>query len=82
MKTNDLKKGDMVLLLNGWKARIEDNKKGNTRLATVYGFETEIGSIYSHDIAYKLNTDGTKELIEYTDAQKKLRILMSAFSSY
>jgi hypothetical protein len=36
MFTNELKKGDMVKLRNGWKARIEDNMKGNTRLATVY----------------------------------------------
>lgn len=50
MKTNDLKKGAVVRLRNGWYARIEDNMKGNTRLATVYGYETEMGSVYSHDI--------------------------------
>jgi hypothetical protein len=50
--TNDLKKGIYVRQSNGWDARIEDNLKGNTRLATVWGFETEMGSIYSHDITY------------------------------
>lgn len=52
MLTNELKKGDMVVLANGWKARIEDNKKGTIRLATVYGFETEMGSVYAHDIEW------------------------------
>jgi hypothetical protein len=50
MLTNDLKKGMMVTLNNGWKARIEDNKKGNIRMATVYGIATEMGSIYASDI--------------------------------
>ena len=50
MVTNDLKKGDLVQLQNGWMARIADNRKGNVRLATVYGFHTEMGSVYSHDI--------------------------------
>ena len=50
MFTNDLKKGTMVNQRNGWKARIEDNKKGNSRLATVFGYCTEMGSIYAHDI--------------------------------
>jgi len=73
MFTNDLKKGDMVMQRNGWKARIEDNLKGNTRLATdtVYGYF--MGSIYSHDILYKMNEDGTTTEIEYTPAQDKLR---------
>ena len=50
LTTNDLKKGDLVQLRNGWQARIEDNKKGNIRLCTVYGYETEMGSVYSHDM--------------------------------
>lgn len=70
--SNELKKGDIVFLRNGWKARIEDNKKGNTRLATVYGYETEMGSIYAHDIRYRKNEDGTIDLIELTKTQKDL----------
>jgi hypothetical protein len=54
VKTNDIKKGALVELRNGWQARIEDNRKGNIRMATVYGFETEMGSIYAHDIAVAL----------------------------
>ena len=50
MLANDLKKGDRVVLDNGWLATIEDNKKGNIRMATVEGFVTEMGSIYIWDI--------------------------------
>lgn len=74
MKTNDLRKGDYVELRNGWKARIEDNKKGNTRMATVYGDFTEMSSIYAHDIVYLIDSDtGEKFNIEYTDAQLALQ---------
>ena len=48
--TNDLKKGTKIRLACGWDAEVYDNKKGNIRLAKVYGFETEIGSVYAHDI--------------------------------
>jgi hypothetical protein len=33
-----------------WEAKLMDNARGNIRMAEVYGFETEIGSVYSHDI--------------------------------
>lgn len=72
MKTNDLKKGSMVLLRNGWKAEIADNLKGNTRLATVFGDFTEIGSVYSHDIS-KVWINEQWHDIEHTPAQLKLR---------
>tara|TARA_Y100000004_G_C8781048_1_gene354975 strand:+ start:208 stop:516 length:309 start_codon:yes stop_codon:yes gene_type:complete len=72
MKTNDLKKGMKVLLRNGWEARIEDNRKGNTRLATVYGFYTEMGSVYSHDIVSYVDENGFMHDIEHTPAQEKL----------
>lgn len=55
MNTNDLKKGDVVRLRNGWYAVIADNKKGNIRMATVSGVYTETGSVYSHDIMRKLD---------------------------
>jgi len=77
--TNDLKKGDMVMQVNGWKARIEDNMRGNTRLATVYGLFTEMGSIYCHDIQCRLNPDGTFTSIAYTPAQLKLRKTVQQF---
>ena len=79
MKTNDLKKGDRVQLRNGWYATIADNKKGNTRLATVEGFVTETGSVYSHDIvrligpAIEGGHDRHTTTIEHTPAQLKLK---------
>ena len=87
--TNDLKKGDKVHLRNGWDAKIEDNIKGVTRLATVYGDETEMGSIYSHDIQY-LFADSrdapieearafTRIGIDHTDDQTKLRQRIADF---
>ena len=78
MFTNELKKGDMVMQKNGWRAKIEDNMKGNTRLCTVYGDFTEMGSIYSHDILYKENDDGSRTVIEHTPAQLKLKQQVAA----
>lgn len=77
MKTNDLKKGTRVKLRNGWLADIADNRKGDTRMATVYGFETEMGSVYSHDIvAAQSPIDGKSWVaIEHTPAQNKLRAI-------
>jgi hypothetical protein len=75
MKTNDLKKGTRILLANDWEADLWDNQRGNTRIANVFGIETEAGSVYSHDIvAYKLKGDTEwRRDIEYTPAQEKLR---------
>jgi preprotein translocase subunit YajC len=50
MLANDLKKGDRIVMTNGWAATIEDNKRGNIRMATVEGYATEMGSIYIWDI--------------------------------
>jgi hypothetical protein len=72
MKTNDLKRGSRVKLLNGWEAEIADNMKGNTRLATVYGEFTETGSVYSHDIVQVQIADQWFP-VEHTPAQIKLR---------
>ena len=69
MLANDMRKGDEGRLLNGWKFRIEDNRKGLSRLATVWGYETEIGSVYVHDIAYVDTLDGRRERIELSKAQ-------------
>jgi hypothetical protein len=51
MNPNELKKNDHIILKNGWRAVILDNRKSYIRLAEVSGFCTEIGSIYIHDIA-------------------------------
>lgn len=71
MLANDLKKGDKVRLKNGWNATIEDNLKGNIRMATVEGFVTEMGSVYTHDIAFKFNPDETVEPVELSPRQAK-----------
>lgn len=72
MKTNELKKGDRVRLRNGWYATLVDNKKGNIRCATVEGYETETGDIYSHDIQVAI-IDGRHIIIEHTSAQLALK---------
>ena len=79
MKTNELKKGDCVQLMNGWFATIEDNMKGDRRMATVEGFETEMGSIYSHDIRCKISAAGTDIAMEYTASQIKCREMAEQF---
>jgi hypothetical protein len=69
---NELKKGDRVLLRNGWEAVLLDNKKnGNTRLANVFGDFEEAGSVYTSDIVAKLNPDGSSLRVTLTDKQKQ-----------
>lgn len=75
MLTNDLKKGDKVTLKNGWNAIIEDNKKGNIRLAKVFGVYTEIGSVYAWDIDYHTKDDLQVKIV-LTDKQKKSKGLI------
>jgi hypothetical protein len=72
IKANDLKKGDRVRLNNGWFATIEDNKKGAIRMATVEGFETEMGSVYAADIQFHLKDlgDGMIEMLNVTVPDK------------
>lgn len=70
--TNELKKGDKVTLKCGWDAVLEDNKKGNIRLATVHGIYTEMGSIYAHDIVAAYPQAGGRFLVVPSASQKKL----------
>ena len=71
MLQNDMKKGQLGILTNGWKFRIEDNKKGNVRMAMVWGYETEMGSIYTSDISHLIMPNGTTERLEKSPAQTK-----------
>lgn len=79
MQSNDLKKGTYVRLTSGIEARIEDNRRGNVRLATVFagdvGLYTEMGSIYAHDIDVVLDGRHGRmtALVQHTDKQKALR---------
>ena len=50
MKTNEIKKGMIVEMRNGWFGIMGDNLKGNTRMVDVDGLYREMGSVYSHDI--------------------------------
>lgn len=72
VKTNDLKKGMRVKLSNGWYATIQDNAKGNTRLAIVEGFVTEMGSVYAHDIV-EANIADAWVTISHTPQQQKMK---------
>lgn len=72
VKTNDIKKGMRVKLSNGWYATIQDNAKGNARLATVEGFVTETGSVYAHDIM-EVNMADSWVTISHTPQQEKMR---------
>lgn len=72
MKTNDIKKGMRFQQANGWFGTILDNKKGNTRMAEVEGYATELGSVYSHDIM-KVLVNGTWENVEHTPEQLQLK---------
>jgi hypothetical protein len=77
VKSNDLKKGTRIQLKNGWYGTITDNARGNTRMAEIEGYYTEIGSIYATDIDTALVGLEWYE-IEYTPAQLKLKKQMSA----
>lgn len=71
MFQNDMKKGQTGMLKDGVRFRIEDNLKGNTRVATVYGLYTDIGSIYTNEIASLDMPDGTQQRLEQTPSQAK-----------
>jgi len=74
MQTNDIKKGMRIKLQCGWYATMEDNKKGNIRMATVEGIYTEMGSVYAHDIV-SVQVDGQWVSVEHNDKQKKCKQL-------
>lgn len=78
INVNDLKKGTEVILKNSWKARLEDSKKGQTRMATVFGFVTETGSIYSTDIKYAI-VEGKTLLVECPDSYHKAKLVRCGF---
>lgn len=61
-------------LRNGWLATMQDNRKGNIRMAEVEGVFTETGSVYAHDIVSVLIGD-TWQPVEHTGQQAKVRDL-------
>lgn len=70
MLTNDLKKGALVKLRNGWTATVMDNGRGNTRVCEVEGLYTEIGSVYSWDIV-QAKVDKEWLPVDLTESQTK-----------
>jgi len=83
MKTNELKKGDIVAISGGYKAEIMDNKKGNIRLIKTFPpLYEEIGSIYAWEISWILsnkNGEILNEKIELTPAQEKAKKKTNSF---
>lgn len=68
----EVKKGDRVRLANGWEADMMQPGNRTTPLAKVYGFVTEMGSVYGHDIAFVKR--GEEWLpVEHTKAQLKCK---------
>ena len=78
IKTNELKKGALVRLANGWYATIQDNRKGDVRFATVEGHVTESGSIYAHDIVSAQLSDGWVS-VSHTPKQQELKARVQNF---
>ena len=68
MKTNDIKKGMVVELNNGWFGFMADNMRCNTRMVDVDGMYREIGRVYSHDIvkAYKTKLELNSDIKVYS----------------
>jgi hypothetical protein len=71
VKSDQIRKGQYIKLRGSdWLARIEDDyTKRPIRLATVFGYEEETGSIYITD-AYKVLTDKWHP-IEITEKHRK-----------
>ena len=84
MKTAELwdaknKKGYRVMQRNGWEADVIGSARGTTTVCRVYGFVTECGSIYTHDIvAYKDANGEWKRDLEFTPGQLKCREMVKA----
>ena len=77
--SNEIKKGDFILQVNGWYGEILDNMKGNTRVANIHGYFTEAGSIYVWDIT-NIVKDGKLYNLKLTDKQVKDKIMVESIS--
>lgn len=85
--STEIEKGDLVMLKGtNWFAEMWDNmKKSSTRVANVFGFCEEAGSIYVHDIQYVWKTSGLGTAkgkwcpISLTSSQIKCKEQVKAF---
>jgi hypothetical protein len=56
-----------------WEANFIENEDSVRVFAEVVGFETEMGSVYAHDVIAVKNKEGNWERIEHTKEQVELR---------
>ena len=76
----DVRKGARVQLQNGWFATVLDNKvNSQVRMCEVEGLCTEMGSVYSADIARVMKEDGSFYPVELTASQIKAAKMRSNF---
>ena len=85
MKSNELKKGDKVILTCGYLAEIMDSKKGNIRLANIEtNFQKKMCRVFVWDIDSVLEHKNGNLLFKKIDlnpAQQKAReISIKTFS--
>jgi hypothetical protein len=67
----DVKKGTRVILRNGFKAIVEDNKTtSHTRLVTVQNHFNDMGSVYATDIVEAME-EGIWFVVQHSPAQLK-----------
>ena len=87
MKSNELKKGDKVILTCGYLAEIMDDKKGNIRLANIEtNFQKEMCKVFVWDIDSVIEEKNGNlffKTIDLNPAQKKAReISIKTFSFF
>lgn len=71
-----VRKGAQVTLRNGFTAIVEDNQVNRTtRLCTVHGYVTEMGSVYSTDIQY-VWFDGRYVEVQHTRTQNRITAML------
>lgn len=74
MYLSECKKGTRVVLGNGWDAEIlsKPSKHAERVFCKVYGFFTECGDVWAHDIVRVVNPEtGYFESVELTEKQQK-----------
>ena len=74
MTTNELRRGDRVILYDNTRATMADNRKGTTRTITVDGVngaETE-RSVNASAIVAAIGADGREVDVRPSDYQEKL----------
>ena len=73
IETKDILRGTRLMLRNGWEAETLEKTlgRGITPMCKVFGFMTECGSVYLHDIRGVLDDRGNIHPIKLSPAQAK-----------